>query len=222
MVAEPQLLVFLFFIEWYYCSSILIFYYHPADLWLVVAGPQLLVFLFFIEWYYCSSILIFYYHPADLWLVVAGPQLLVFLFVIGWCYCSVILVFYYHPAADLWMVVADPHRPGHESSYYPGDVNFRCAKVVLVNKANTAEKVGLKLLHFIYIYIYIIYIYIYIRKILRVSVVSGFRVSVVLGSTLVGSSYYPGDVNFRCAKVVLVNKANTAEKVGLGFRVSVV
>lgn len=45
---------------------------------------------------------------------------------------------FYKP--DLWIVVADPHRPGHEISYYPGDINFRCADVVLVNKANTAKK----------------------------------------------------------------------------------
>jgi len=49
---------------------------------------------------------------------------------------------FYKP--DLWLVVADPHRPGHESSYYPGDVNFRCAGVVLVNKANTATKEGVE------------------------------------------------------------------------------
>lgn len=43
---------------------------------------------------------------------------------------------------DLWIVVTDPHRAGHESSYYPGDVNFRCADVIVINKANTAEQVG--------------------------------------------------------------------------------
>lgn len=41
-------------------------------------------------------------------------------------------------APDLWIVVADPLRPGHESSYYPGEVNFRAADVVLVNKADYA------------------------------------------------------------------------------------
>ena len=34
--------------------------------------------------------------------------------------------------------VADPHRVGHESKYYPGDVNFRMADAIVVNKANTA------------------------------------------------------------------------------------
>eukprot|EP00823_Brevimastigomonas_motovehiculus_P009336 TRINITY_DN8_c1_g1_i1.p1 TRINITY_DN8_c1_g1~~TRINITY_DN8_c1_g1_i1.p1 ORF type:complete len:463 (+),score=129.40 TRINITY_DN8_c1_g1_i1:82-1470(+) len=40
---------------------------------------------------------------------------------------------------DLWIVVADPHRPGHELSYYPGDCNFRAADIIVINKANTAE-----------------------------------------------------------------------------------
>jgi predicted GTPase len=44
---------------------------------------------------------------------------------------------FYKP--DLWICVADPFRPGHEISYYPGETNFRCADVIIVNKANTAE-----------------------------------------------------------------------------------
>ena len=44
---------------------------------------------------------------------------------------------FYKP--DLWITVADPLRPGHELSYFPGEVNFRRADVILVNKANTAE-----------------------------------------------------------------------------------
>lgn len=41
---------------------------------------------------------------------------------------------------DLWITVADPHRPGHEISYYPGEVNFRSADVIIVNKVNTAKR----------------------------------------------------------------------------------
>jgi predicted GTPase len=41
-------------------------------------------------------------------------------------------------AADLEIVVADPHRPGHEISYYPGEVNLRRAQVVIINKVDTA------------------------------------------------------------------------------------
>jgi len=42
-------------------------------------------------------------------------------------------------ASDLEIVVVDPHRPGHELSYYPGEVNLRRADVVLINKVDTAE-----------------------------------------------------------------------------------
>ena len=40
---------------------------------------------------------------------------------------------------DLHIVVADPHRPGHETRYYPGETNFRMADVIVVNKVNTAK-----------------------------------------------------------------------------------
>jgi predicted GTPase len=39
---------------------------------------------------------------------------------------------------DLYVVVADPHRPGHELRYHPGEVNLRMAHVVVVNKVDTA------------------------------------------------------------------------------------
>ena len=41
---------------------------------------------------------------------------------------------------DLLITVADPHRPGHELLYYPGEANFRSADVVIINKVNTARK----------------------------------------------------------------------------------
>jgi len=41
-------------------------------------------------------------------------------------------------AADLEIVVADPHRPGHERSYHPGETNLRRAHVVVINKIDTA------------------------------------------------------------------------------------
>ena len=41
--------------------------------------------------------------------------------------------------SDLEIVVADPHRPGHELSYYPGEVNFRRANVIVINKIDTSE-----------------------------------------------------------------------------------
>jgi predicted GTPase len=43
---------------------------------------------------------------------------------------------FYSP--DLEIVVADPHRPGHEVTYFPGEVNFRRAQVIVINKVDTA------------------------------------------------------------------------------------
>ena len=40
--------------------------------------------------------------------------------------------------SDLEIVVVDPHRPGHELAYFPGEVNLRRADVVVVNKVDTA------------------------------------------------------------------------------------
>lgn len=44
---------------------------------------------------------------------------------------------FYKP--DLYIVVADPHRPGHELRYYPGETNARLADVVVINKVGTAK-----------------------------------------------------------------------------------
>lgn len=40
---------------------------------------------------------------------------------------------------DLMIVVADPHRPGHELRYYPGETNVRLADVFVINKVDTAN-----------------------------------------------------------------------------------
>jgi predicted GTPase len=40
--------------------------------------------------------------------------------------------------SDFNIVVADPHRPGHELSYHPGEVNARSADVFVINKVDTA------------------------------------------------------------------------------------
>jgi len=42
--------------------------------------------------------------------------------------------------ADLEIVVVDPHRPGHELKYYPGETNFRRAHVIVINKIGTADQ----------------------------------------------------------------------------------
>ena len=44
---------------------------------------------------------------------------------------------FYQP--DLGIVVVDPHRPGHESSYHPGETNVRLADVFVINKVDTAN-----------------------------------------------------------------------------------
>ncbi len=41
--------------------------------------------------------------------------------------------------SDLHIVVADPHRPGHEQAYHPGEANVRMADVVVINKMDTAD-----------------------------------------------------------------------------------
>jgi predicted GTPase len=41
--------------------------------------------------------------------------------------------------SDLQIVVADPHRPGHEISYYPGEANVYAADVFVINKVDTAD-----------------------------------------------------------------------------------
>ncbi len=44
---------------------------------------------------------------------------------------------FYKP--DLLITIVDPHRPGHEISYYPGETNLRMADVVIINKVATAD-----------------------------------------------------------------------------------
>jgi predicted GTPase len=48
---------------------------------------------------------------------------------------------FYKP--DLLIVIADPHRPGHEVSYHPGEANLRLADVVVINKVDTASPEGI-------------------------------------------------------------------------------
>ncbi|HRS27244.1 MAG TPA: cyclic 2,3-diphosphoglycerate synthase [Phycisphaerae bacterium] len=44
---------------------------------------------------------------------------------------------FYKP--DLYITVLDPHRPGHERRYYPGETNLYMADVIVLNKLNTAR-----------------------------------------------------------------------------------
>ena len=47
---------------------------------------------------------------------------------------------FYH--TDLYITVADPHRPGHELRYHPGEANLRMADIVVINKVDTAAPEG--------------------------------------------------------------------------------
>jgi len=49
---------------------------------------------------------------------------------------------FYKP--DLTITVADPHRPGNELSYYPGEVNLRLADVIVINKMDSASPEGIQ------------------------------------------------------------------------------
>lgn len=50
---------------------------------------------------------------------------------------------FYQP--DLLFVVADPHRPGHELTFHPGETNLRMADVVIINKIDTAAEENIEL-----------------------------------------------------------------------------
>ncbi|MCK5038483.1 MAG: GTPase [Thermoplasmata archaeon] len=50
---------------------------------------------------------------------------------------------FYKP--DLQVVIVDPHRPGHELLYYPGETNLRMADVVIINKIKTAEPANVEI-----------------------------------------------------------------------------
>jgi len=45
---------------------------------------------------------------------------------------------------ELAITVVDPHRPGNELNYYPGEVNLRIADVIIINKIDTANPEGIQ------------------------------------------------------------------------------
>jgi len=51
---------------------------------------------------------------------------------------------FYKP--NLTIVVADPLRAGHEMKYYPGEVNFRLADVIIINKIDSAKPADVQLI----------------------------------------------------------------------------
>jgi predicted GTPase len=46
---------------------------------------------------------------------------------------------------DLLVTLVDPHRPGHELTYYPGEVTLRLADVVVINKIDSADYAGIEM-----------------------------------------------------------------------------
>ncbi|MGA3191458.1 MAG: cyclic 2,3-diphosphoglycerate synthase [Candidatus Bathyarchaeia archaeon] len=50
---------------------------------------------------------------------------------------------FYKP--DLLIVLADPHRAGHELAYHPGEANLRMADIIIINKVDTADPQKVKL-----------------------------------------------------------------------------
>jgi predicted GTPase len=46
--------------------------------------------------------------------------------------------------SDLHITVVDPHRPGHELTYYPGEVTLRMSDVVVINKMDSADAAGIQ------------------------------------------------------------------------------
>jgi len=46
--------------------------------------------------------------------------------------------------ADLQITVVDPHRPGHELTYYPGEISLRLADVAVINKMDSADAAGIQ------------------------------------------------------------------------------
>jgi predicted GTPase len=46
--------------------------------------------------------------------------------------------------SDVTFTVADPHRPGHEMKYYPGNTSLRLADAVVINKIDSAQPEGIE------------------------------------------------------------------------------
>ena len=49
---------------------------------------------------------------------------------------------FYAPA--LHICIADPHRPGHETAFWPGEANFRRADLIVINKCDTAKEADIR------------------------------------------------------------------------------
>ena len=47
--------------------------------------------------------------------------------------------------ANLYITILDPQRPGHEIKYHPGEVNFRCSDVLVINKMDSSDPKNVKI-----------------------------------------------------------------------------
>ena len=48
-------------------------------------------------------------------------------------------------APDIHITIVDPHRPGHELTYYPGETNFLLADIIVISKEDTAKTIDINL-----------------------------------------------------------------------------
>ena len=46
--------------------------------------------------------------------------------------------------SDLSITVLDPHRPGHELNYYPGEVSLRNTDIAIINKVDSADEASIR------------------------------------------------------------------------------
>ncbi len=46
---------------------------------------------------------------------------------------------------DVYITIVDPHRPGHELSYYPGEINLLLADIIVISKENTAGQEDIRI-----------------------------------------------------------------------------
>ncbi len=47
---------------------------------------------------------------------------------------------------DLYICLADPHRPNHELMYHPGETNFRAANMIVINKVDSAKEENIRII----------------------------------------------------------------------------
>ncbi|HZK43937.1 MAG TPA: cyclic 2,3-diphosphoglycerate synthase [Syntrophomonadaceae bacterium] len=47
--------------------------------------------------------------------------------------------------SDVHIVIVDPHRPGHETSFHPGETNLRMADIAIINKVDSADPANVEI-----------------------------------------------------------------------------